>query len=85
MREEVHLGVPQGAHVSARGSERTRRFAAALVERAVGATIHVVSKREYAERGGGPGLTERVADRLRREGRRPYVIPVGGSDAIGAR
>jgi D-cysteine desulfhydrase len=54
-----------------------------LVERAVGATIHVVSKREYAERGGGPGLTERVADRLRREGRRPYVIPVGGSDAVG--
>jgi D-cysteine desulfhydrase len=55
-----------------------------LVDRLTGAHLHLVSKSEYAAHG-GPGLTARLAERLQREtGARPYVIPVGGSNATGA-
>ena len=54
-----------------------------LVERMVGATIHQVTKAEYAQHG-GQALGEAVAERLRAEGRRPYVIPVGGSNPLGS-
>ncbi|KAJ0981215.1 hypothetical protein J5N97_009470 [Dioscorea zingiberensis] len=53
-----------------------------LVERLVGAHIDLVSKEEYAKIG-----SEALADLLRRrlieEGRKPYVIPVGGSNSLG--
>jgi D-cysteine desulfhydrase family pyridoxal phosphate-dependent enzyme len=55
-----------------------------LVDRLTGAHIHLVSKAEYAKVG-GPGLTALLADRLEKEsGSRPYIIPVGGSNATGA-
>jgi D-cysteine desulfhydrase family pyridoxal phosphate-dependent enzyme len=54
-----------------------------LVERLSGAHVHLVSKAEYG-RHGGPGLTATLADRLRAGGAKPYVIPVGGSNAVGA-
>ena len=55
-----------------------------LVDRLTGAHVHLVSKAEYA-RVGGPGLTALLADRLEKEsGVRPYIIPVGGSNAVGA-
>ena len=55
-----------------------------LVDRLTGAHVHLVSKAEYAAVG-GPGLTARLAERLEREaGARPYIIPVGGSNALGA-
>lgn len=42
-----------------------------------------VTKEEYG-RYGGPALGERLAELLRRErGLNPYVIPVGGSSAMG--
>jgi len=53
-----------------------------LVERAVGANIHLVTKREYAAHG-SVALAESLRRRLEREGKRPYVVPVGGSNAIG--
>ena len=54
-----------------------------LVDRLVGAHVHQVTKAEY-QRVGSEALTAAVAGRLRAEGRRPYVIPVGGSNALGA-
>ena len=47
----------------------------------LGATVHVTAGPERAERS---ALLDEVARDLRAAGRRPFVIPVGGSGAIGA-
>lgn len=52
-----------------------------LLDRLVGATIRWVSRAEYAER---TKLFERLAGEIRARGHRPYVIPEGGSNALGA-
>ncbi len=51
------------------------------VERLLGATIHVSPT---ADRDDRAALVERVAGRLRDDGRRPFVIDVGGSGVAGA-
>ena len=48
----------------------------------VGANVHLVTKREYAEHG-SVALGEGLRRRLDSEGKTPYVIPVGGSNALG--
>lgn len=53
-----------------------------LVGRLVGAHIDLVSKEEYANVG-AVALTDILKEKLLREGRRPYVIPVGGSNSLG--
>ncbi|CAL9031776.1 unnamed protein product [Prunus brigantina] len=53
-----------------------------LVERLVGAHVELISKEEYAKFGSG-ALTNILKERLLKEGRRPYVIPVGGSNSLG--
>ena len=53
-----------------------------LIERAVGADVHLVTKREHATHG-SVALTEGLRRKLAREGKKPYVIPVGGSNAVG--
>ncbi|KAF9624709.1 hypothetical protein IFM89_013247 [Coptis chinensis] len=53
-----------------------------LVERLVGAHVDLVSKEEYANTG-SEVLTNLLKERLIREGKRPYVIPVGGSNSLG--
>lgn len=53
-----------------------------LVERLVGAHVDLVSKEEYAKIG-SVALTNLLKERLLSEGRRPYVIPVGGSNSLG--
>ncbi|KAK6925459.1 Pyridoxal-phosphate dependent enzyme [Dillenia turbinata] len=53
-----------------------------LVERLVGAHVDLVSKEEYAKIG-SVTLTNLLKEKLQKEGRRPYVIPVGGSDSLG--
>ncbi|XVF50376.1 hypothetical protein PTKIN_Ptkin04bG0094500 [Pterospermum kingtungense] len=53
-----------------------------LVERFVGANIHLISKEEYAKIG-SVALTNVLKEQLLKEGRRPYVIPVGGSNSLG--
>ncbi|XP_042503315.1 bifunctional D-cysteine desulfhydrase/1-aminocyclopropane-1-carboxylate deaminase, mitochondrial-like [Macadamia integrifolia] len=53
-----------------------------LVERLVGANIELVSKEEYSKIG-SVALTNVLKERLSKEGRRPYVIPVGGSNVLG--
>ena len=54
-----------------------------LLDRMVGSDIRLVSTGTYA-RLGSAVLTEQLATQLRAEGRRPLVIPVGGSNAKGA-
>uniref|UniRef100_A0A5B7BUI6 D-cysteine desulfhydrase n=1 Tax=Davidia involucrata TaxID=16924 RepID=A0A5B7BUI6_DAVIN len=53
-----------------------------LVERLVGAHIDLVSKEEYAKLG-SLTLSNILKEKLLNEGRRPYVIPVGGSNSLG--
>ncbi|KZV17117.1 putative 1-aminocyclopropane-1-carboxylate deaminase-like, partial [Dorcoceras hygrometricum] len=53
-----------------------------LVERLVGAHIDLVSKEEYAKIG-SVALAGVLKERLLKEGRKPYVIPVGGSNSLG--
>ncbi|XP_057975832.1 putative D-cysteine desulfhydrase 1, mitochondrial isoform X2 [Malania oleifera] len=53
-----------------------------LVERLVGAHVELVSKEEYSKIG-SVTLTNLLKEKLENEGRKPYVIPVGGSDSLG--
>ncbi|XP_031496354.1 putative D-cysteine desulfhydrase 1, mitochondrial [Nymphaea colorata] len=53
-----------------------------LVERMVGAHIDLVSKEEYAKIG-SVTLGNLLREKLLSEGRKPYVIPVGGSNSLG--
>ncbi|KAF3438330.1 hypothetical protein FNV43_RR21092 [Rhamnella rubrinervis] len=53
-----------------------------LVERLVGAHVELISKEEYAKIG-SVALTNILKEKLLNEGRRPYVIPVGGSNSLG--
>ena len=53
----------------------------ARIEQLLGATVHQLATTDRAERA---AAVERLADDLRAEGRRPYVIGVGGSGATGA-
>ncbi|XP_052181492.1 putative D-cysteine desulfhydrase 1, mitochondrial [Diospyros lotus] len=53
-----------------------------LVERLVGAHIGLVSVEEYVNVG-SLSLTSLLKEKLLREGRKPYVIPVGGSNSLG--
>ncbi|KAI3977140.1 hypothetical protein MKX01_029679, partial [Papaver californicum] len=53
-----------------------------LVERFVGANVELVSKEEYY-RIGSLTLIELLKERLINEGRKPYVIPLGGSNSLG--
>ncbi len=50
-----------------------------LLNRILGAKVHILPGEASAE----PAMEERV-EALRKEGRRPYTIPVGGSNAVGA-
>ncbi|PKU72589.1 putative D-cysteine desulfhydrase 1, mitochondrial isoform X2 [Dendrobium catenatum] len=54
-----------------------------LVERLVGAKVELVSKEEYANIG-SVALADLLKERLISEGRKPYVIPVGGSNSLGS-
>jgi D-cysteine desulfhydrase len=52
-----------------------------LLDRLAGAEIRLVSREEYAQRS---AVMESVAAELRGRGRRPYVIPEGGSNGLGS-
>jgi D-cysteine desulfhydrase family pyridoxal phosphate-dependent enzyme len=61
------------------GAPQERPTANALLDALVGADVRYVAARE--ERA---PMMERVAEELRRDGRRPYVIPIGASTPLGA-
>ena len=52
-----------------------------LLDRLAGAEVRLISRAEYAQRA---SLLESVASELRVLGKRPYVIPEGGSNGLGA-
>jgi D-cysteine desulfhydrase len=52
-----------------------------LIDRMVGAELRIISPEEWPER---DVIMEAVAEDLRAEGRSPYLIPEGGSNALGA-
>jgi D-cysteine desulfhydrase len=52
-----------------------------LLDRMVGAEVRFISRADYARR---RELMAQAAEALRAEGRRPYVIPEGGSNALGS-
>ena len=52
-----------------------------LLDRLVGAEIHLVTPAEYAQRG---AVLESEAQRIARAGGKPYVIPEGGSNGLGS-
>jgi D-cysteine desulfhydrase len=52
-----------------------------LLDRLAGAEVRLVSHAEYAAR---TALMESVASELRTAGRRPYVVPEGGSNGLGS-
>ncbi|CAL8464045.1 g3580 [Coccomyxa elongata] len=54
-----------------------------LVDRLVGAHIHQVTKEEYGKFG-GVKLVTHIAKVLHSQGKRPYVVPLGGSNALGS-
>ena len=51
-----------------------------LLDRLLGATIHLLPRESYREQ----NVRRRGGARLRDEGRKPYFIPTGGSTTIGA-
>lgn len=53
-----------------------------LVERMAGAHVHLVSKEEYA-RVGQVRLAHLLSEQLTATGKKPYIVPVGGSSALG--
>jgi D-cysteine desulfhydrase len=52
-----------------------------LLDRMAGAEVRFVSKAEYAQRS---AVMESVASELRVAGKRPYVVPEGGSNGLGS-
>jgi len=53
-----------------------------LVERLIGVNLHLVTKEEYS-RIGQAALAANLLEKLQSQGLNPYVIPVGGSSALG--
>ncbi|KAK1390000.1 bifunctional D-cysteine desulfhydrase/1-aminocyclopropane-1-carboxylate deaminase, mitochondrial [Heracleum sosnowskyi] len=53
-----------------------------LVERLVGAHVDLVSEEDYYKVGSS-ALADILKGKLLKEGRKPYVIPVGGSNSLG--
>ncbi|RDX70998.1 putative D-cysteine desulfhydrase 1, mitochondrial, partial [Mucuna pruriens] len=53
-----------------------------LVERLAGAHLHLISKQDFANIG-SLTLTNLLKQKLIKEGRKPYVIPLGGSNSLG--
>ncbi len=52
-----------------------------LLDRMAGAEIRLISRSEYAQRG---AIMESAALEMRDRGRRPYVVPEGGSNGLGS-
>jgi D-cysteine desulfhydrase len=66
------------------GSQAARRLPLSgnvLLDRLAGARIRPISRADYAQRAAVMGA---VASELRVDGRKPYVVPEGGSNGLGA-
>ncbi len=54
-----------------------------LFNRMVGADIRLISPSRYAALG-SHNVCEQLAEELREQGRNPYIVPLGGSNALGS-
>jgi D-cysteine desulfhydrase len=70
-----------GAVLVLRGDRLTPYDGNVLLDRLVDAEIRLVTAEQYRQRIGE--IMEQVAAELRRAGRRPYIIPEGGSNSLG--
>jgi D-cysteine desulfhydrase len=61
--------------------DRLARTGNVLLDRLAGAELRLVSRADYANRG---SMMQAAAEALARQGKRPYVIPEGGSNGLGA-
>jgi D-cysteine desulfhydrase len=52
-----------------------------LLDRLAGADVRLISREQYADRS---AVMASVSEELRAEGRRPYVVPEGGSNGLGS-
>jgi D-cysteine desulfhydrase len=73
-------GDPPGPEVAAPRASLPRS-GNVLLDRMAGAEIRLVSRADYAQRG---AVMETAAIRLAEQGKKPYVVPEGGSNGIGA-
>lgn len=72
-------------HLCLRGPEPETRTGNLVLDDWLGATLHFGSRATFA----GPGtdvsaMMPPLAEELQAMGRRPYIIPIGGSNAVGA-
>jgi D-cysteine desulfhydrase len=70
-----------GAHLVLRGVDRVPPVGNLLLDRFVGAGVELIDQRVWEDR---VRYLPAVADRLRALGKKPYVIPEGGSNALGS-
>jgi D-cysteine desulfhydrase len=70
-----------GSHLVLRGEPRRPPDGNLLLDRLLGAGTTFISAEAWPRRS---AILAEVAERLRAGGRRPYVIPEGGSNAVGA-
>mmetsp|Transcript_39930 Transcript_39930/g.79947 ORF Transcript_39930/g.79947 Transcript_39930/m.79947 type:complete len:370 (-) Transcript_39930:214-1323(-) len=58
-----------------------------MLDRLLGAKLHIASGNDYVRLGGDLAAMENLnacaVDELRRQGRRPYTVPVGGTTPVG--
>jgi L-cysteate sulfo-lyase len=73
---ECELVLPR---VVPRDNEEYEKSGNVLLDRLFGARLRLLPAEQYSE-----GVLESVAAELREQGRKPYVIPTGGSTAHGA-
>jgi D-cysteine desulfhydrase len=83
LRCVLFLRVTEGPTSTDRAAPRTAlpRAGNVLLDRLVGAEIRLITPADYAERA---AVMESAAQALARAGERPYVIPEGGSNGLGA-
>jgi D-cysteine desulfhydrase len=70
-----------GSRLLLRGRRPARANGNLLIDQLVGARIVFIDRRAWARRN---GLLAEMAQEVRRGGGRPYVIPEGGSNAVGS-
>ncbi len=69
------------SHLVLRGEDRRPPTGNLLLDKLLGAGLTFIGAREWPERN---TLMHHLAEDLRAEGRRPYVIPEGGTNALGS-
>jgi len=65
-------------------AQQTSLIGNLLIDRLVGAHVRLFTPAQRDARGGNDALLQQWADELASAGRKPYVIPMGGSNSVGS-